>query len=97
MDFNPRAAVRDCYNAVIAVVVDEGGSPMPQTARIVRTNDTEFAQAFLNTIPAWRFTPAQKDGMPVKQLVELGEAAMTMRVRSDRGMNPPPPMRQRSC
>ena len=97
MDFNPRPPIKECYNAVVAVVVDERGSPMPATAKIIRTNDTEFAQAFLNTIPTWRFTPAEKDGMPVKQLVELGEAAMVRTVRSDRPMNSPPPMRQPSC
>lgn len=97
MDFNPRPPIKECYNAVIAVVVDERGSAVPATARIIRTNDTEFAQAFLSTVPAWRFTPAQKNGMPVKQVVELGQAAMTRVVRSDRPMNAPPPMRLPNC
>lgn len=97
MDFNPRPPIKQCYNVVIAVVVDERGSTVPATARIIRTNDTEFAQAFLNTVPEWRFTPAQKDGMPVKQVVELGQSAMTRQARSDRPMNPPPPTRLPNC
>jgi hypothetical protein len=96
MDFNPRA-IRDCNSVVVAVVVDERGAPVPATAKVIRTNDSEFAQAFLNTIPAWQFTPAQKDGMPVKQVVELRQSVMTRAVRSDRPMAPPAPSRQPSC
>lgn len=97
MDFNPRPPIKECYSAVVAVVIDERGSPVPATAKVIRTNDADFAQAFLNAIPAWRFTSAQKDGMPVKQVVELGEAAMMRTVRSDRPMNSPPSVRQPHC
>lgn len=91
LDFQPTPPIRNCYSAMIAVVVDERGSPLPATARIVRTSDSQFAHAILNAIPSWRFTPAQKDGMPVKQIVELEQAAVMTVVRSDRPTRPPPP------
>lgn len=90
MEFDPRPPVKDCYSAVIAVVVDERGSTVPETAKVIRSTDPEFGLAFLNSLPEWRFTPALKDGMPVKQVVEIGRAAMPRVVRSDRPMNPPP-------
>jgi hypothetical protein len=90
MDFEPRPPMRDCYSAAVAVVVDERGSTVPATAKVIRTTDPEFAVALLNAIPTWRFAPAQKDGMPVKQVVEIGRVAMPRVVRSDRPMTPPP-------
>jgi hypothetical protein len=96
MDFNPRS-IKACYNVVVVVVIDERGAPVPATAKVVRTNDSEFAQAFLSTLPAWDFTPAEKDGMPVMQVVEIGQAAMTRVVRSDRPTRPPVPTRQPNC
>ena len=89
-DFSPRPPLRDCCSVVVAVVIDERGIPLPATARVVRSNDSQFRQAVLNTIPAWRFTPAEKDGLPVKQVVEIGQAVVTRVVRSDRPMSPPP-------
>lgn len=88
-DFSPRPPVRDCFMAVVEVVVDERGSAVPATARVVRSNDAQFAQAFLNTIPAYRFTPAQKDGLPVKQVIQIGRSAAVRVVSSDRPMAPP--------
>ena len=88
-EFSPRPPVRECYNVVVAVVIDERGMPVPATARVVRSNDSHFTQAVLNTIPAWRFTPAEKDGLPVKQVVEIGLMVATRVVRSDRPMSPP--------
>lgn len=88
-DFSPRPPVRECYGVVVAVVIDERGMPVPATARVVRSNDSQFTQAVLNTIPAWRFTPAEKDGLPVKQVVEIGQTVVTRVVRSDRPMSPP--------
>ena len=89
MDFTPRPPVRDCYTVAVAVVVDERGVPVPTTVRVVRSNDSQFAQAFVNTLPSWRFTPAVKDGLPVKQLVEIGQTAGVRTVRSGRPMMPP--------
>src|SRR5688500_1078353 len=89
-DFTPRPPVRDCYSVAVAVVIDERGMPVPATARVVRRNDSHFAHAVLNTIPAWRFAPAEKDGLPVKQVVQIGQVVMARVVRSDRPMAPPP-------
>jgi hypothetical protein len=97
MDFGPRPPFKECYNAVVAVVIDERGSTVPASARIVRTNDTEFAQAFLNTIPGWRFTPAQKDGLPVKQVVQIGQGLMVRVTSGSRPMGPPSPTRSPRC
>ena len=76
-DFSPAPPSRECYSVTIAMVVDENGLPVAETARVVRSTDTQFAQAVLNTVPDWRFTPARKDGIAVKQVVEIDKAVMT--------------------
>lgn len=95
--FSPRAPHKECYSVVVTVVVDESGSTVPETARVARTNDTEFARSVLDVLPSWRYTPAQKEGMRVKQVVEIRETVAVRVVRSDRPMRSPPPTRPPSC
>jgi hypothetical protein len=51
----------------------------PQTARIVETNSSEFAAAVLASLPNWKYEPARKDGLSVRQIVpERRIAAVTV-------------------
>lgn len=72
--------IKDCYMAVVGFVVDEQGIPQPQTARIIRTNDPSFAGAILDALPSWRYSPAVKDGQPVRQWLEYRNSAAVIRV-----------------
>jgi hypothetical protein len=59
-------------NAILAVVVDQNGSPA--VMNIFKANDQAFTMAALNAMSQWKFKPAMKDGKPVPYLsyIELG-------------------------
>jgi hypothetical protein len=67
-DFSP-SGDRSCYSATVQFVVDSTGTPERGTARVVSSNSTEFADALLRVVPQWRYRPARKDGVPVRQIV----------------------------
>jgi hypothetical protein len=80
----PPAAARNtgtiCYDGDLEFVVDERGLPEVETARVVRATDPETGNAVLQSLPQWRFEPAQKGGVPVRQIVRERHivAAMTV-------------------
>ena len=65
-----------CLSAIVEVVVDSTGRPVPATARVVRSTDPTYAAAVLNSLAEMRYQPARKDGQPVAQLVTYGSAMM---------------------
>lgn len=67
-----------CFRVILIFVVDENGSPMPETVSVVRTTDAAFAEAMVSAVPTWRYTPASKGGVPVKQLVESDHAVQAV-------------------
>jgi hypothetical protein len=71
----PLAGRHRCSRASVDVVVDSTGRPIPETARIVRSTDPNFALAILQSLESARFEPAIKDGQPVAQLVRIESAA----------------------
>jgi len=78
-----------CYSADLEFVVDSTGRPETATARLVRTNNQDFAQAVLETIGVWRYEPALRDGTPVRQIVTTHQAASMMVVVAPAGSGPP--------
>src|SRR5262245_12433747 len=58
-----------CVRATIEFVVDSNGAPLVPTARIVKTNDTSYAQFVIRGLSSLKFTPARKDDKTVAQLV----------------------------
>lgn len=88
-----------CYTAEVEFVVNEGGSPETNTARIVHTNDQTFAQAFLTAIATWRYRPAVKAGHPVRQIVDERRSVQTAVVIVPMGSLPParPPSARPDC
>ena len=90
-DFQPeRGGAGDaCYSAEVEFVVNEAGSPEMKTAKVVRTNDQTFAQAFLTAVGTWRYRPAVKDGHPVRQIVDEQRKVQTATVMVRAGSGPP--------
>jgi len=78
-----------CYSADLEFVVDSTGRPETSTARVVRANDSNYAQAVLATVPSWRYEPASRDGMPVRQIVTSHQAAAQVVVSAPAGSPPP--------
>jgi hypothetical protein len=92
--YTPPAGQR-CIRAVIDVVVNANGLPVPATARVVRATDAAFASAVLATLSAYRYRPAEKDGLPVAQLVRVDHALQTVVVPA--AMRGAPRPRSPSC
>jgi len=95
--FEPRIPLSEltdqCYRAAIEFVVDTTGAPELATARVVRTNHPEFADAVLATLPRWRYRPARKDGVAVRQIVREERALAIRLVVRGQGVPPTPPPR----
>lgn len=92
MDFRPTGPTQPCYRAIVQMVVDENGEPMPGTARIVRTTNADFGQATMNSALMARYHPARKGGTAVRQVVSF-EQGMVVQVRISG--EPSPPVRPR--
>ena len=60
-----------CYRAIIDVVIDEDGDPLMESAQVVRATNTDFANAVLKALGQARYSPAMKDGKPVRQLTQF--------------------------
>ena len=58
-----------CGRAIVELVVDSAGVPVPGTARLVRSNDASFGSAVLASSDLLRYIPAKKDGKTVAQVV----------------------------
>jgi len=102
-DWRPSAAAprNGCYFAELEFVVDAAGKPERGTASIVRTNDPTFADAWLATVPSWRFEPAVRGGTPVRQIVDSRKTVMTSVVVVPAGApvpsRPTPNVHQPTC
>lgn len=55
---------------LIQFVVNEQGNVLRESVRTLKASHPEFEQSVLAALPQMRFTPAQKDGQPVPQLVQ---------------------------
>lgn len=82
-DFRPSEIPRSgkqCFSAQIEFVVDMEGMPEASTARLVRTNNPQYGEAVLAIVQRLRYSPASKDGVPVRQIVQhrsMGAIAVT--------------------
>jgi hypothetical protein len=63
-----------CVHAVIDVVVDASGRPIPSSVKTVRSNDHAYLQALIASLDARRYEPAQRDGRNVPQIVRIDVA-----------------------
>jgi hypothetical protein len=100
-NFRPDAAHISCYFADLEFVVDTIGRPETETARVLRSNDERFGLAELQTLSAWRYEPALREGKKVRQIVDSHQTVSVMVAVVPAGSPPPsrPPSSQRppSC
>jgi len=80
-----------CYAVELEFVVNTHGAPEVGTARIVRTTDQSFADAWIKTLSSWKYEPALRGGKPVRQIVDEHRSAATETVVVPRGSTPMPP------
>jgi hypothetical protein len=84
-----------CFSVELEFVVGEHGAPELGTARVERSNDPRFADAWLKTLATWRYEPAVRAGKPVRQIVDERRTAATQVVIVAKGSPPPTPPRER--
>jgi hypothetical protein len=82
-----------CHSVDLEFVVDTRGVPEGGTARVVRTNDPEFADAWLKVVPALKYDPAMVGTTPVRQIVNEHFTAVsgTVVVKMGSGLPSSPP------
>ena len=83
-----------CAIAVIAFVVDTTGVPDTTMAWVLQTDTPEYASRLVRSLREWRYTPAQHQGVPVRQVVRERRAIENDRLPftvRERGAPPPPP------
>jgi hypothetical protein len=86
-----RSSGSKCYSVELEFVVNTHGVPEVGTARIVRTTDQAFADAWIKTLSSWKYEPDLRGGKPVRQIVEDHRSAATEVVVAPRGSPPTPP------
>lgn len=75
VDYRPAIVARSpsqadmCYIAEVEFVVDTEGVPERPTIRLIRATDPAYGNAVLGTVSKWRYAPALKEDLPVRQLV----------------------------
>lgn len=90
LDYRPTAVTRSgrqCEAAVVRFVVDRAGVPEVATARVLSATDAALGDAVLASLPHWRYRPAEKDGVPVRQVVQ--ERRTLSIAISPQGQTPP--------
>ena len=77
MSSRSRSPSSSCSSAEVEFVVDEEGRVITESARVIRSTDAAYGESVLRALPALRFTPARKEGRPVRQLMRHGRAIGT--------------------
>lgn len=98
-DFHPTTPRSACYSADLAFVVDSTGKPEASTAQVVHANDNAFGESVLATVFSWRYQPAIRNGVPVRQIVTTHQTVATSVVIVPKGSAPPsgPPPNAPRC
>jgi hypothetical protein len=58
-----------CVNVELEFVVDSAGLVVDSTALVLSSNDTDFALVIRRSLKRWRYEPATKNGIAVRQVV----------------------------
>ena len=97
MDFQApeTGEAQSCFSAELEFVVDTTGRPEVQTMKIVRTNNLPYAQWAMSAISQWRYSPAQLNGVPVRQIVHEKPMHTRQIVYARAGERPRPPRPKR--
>ncbi|MEO7458354.1 MAG: hypothetical protein ABIY52_18995 [Gemmatimonadaceae bacterium] len=89
-DFTPSARGNGCYSAEFEFVVNTNGVIDLATARLLRTNNQQLADATLSMLPRLRYEPATIDGKPVAQITTMKQELITKTVVAAPGQRPNP-------
>jgi hypothetical protein len=85
----PGARMPACTSVELEFVVGDDGVVEGKTVHVLRTTNTEYAEAVMAVVPSWRYQPAMKDGTPVRQIVNDKATLQTQVVVSQKGSPPP--------
>lgn len=97
LQYTKSGSAQSCFRATVRGVVDTTGKLILSTVKTVRTNDEGFLQALIQSLEARRYSPAERAGQRVPQIVEV-DAAMQALLRTVRmGTSPPATPRRPSC
>lgn len=91
-DYRPTPGRATCYSVDLEFVVSPSGLPETRTARVVRTNDQGWAESVMSTLSSWKYEPAIRESVPVRQIVTEHKAMQVM-VAVVRAGSPPPSVR----
>jgi TonB family protein len=58
-------------SVLVQFVIDTNGVAEMNTLKILKASDERFADAVIDVLPSYRFTPAESDGHKVRQYVSL--------------------------
>lgn len=100
IDWTPPASeLRDgsCFRADYQFVVDTLGIPDLRTIRDVGATNSGFQQAARDAIPRLRYSPALRNGAPVRQLVSYTQSAAIRRIITSSPAGSPPSTRPPRC
>jgi hypothetical protein len=103
LNYTPPAGLRPqrgvtCYTAEVQFVVGVDGRPEEGSARLVRSTESALGQSLMQSLPDWRYSPATRDGAPVRQIVrESRGVAVAVMVTSTSQGAPPRPTVPPSC
>ncbi len=90
-----------CVYAELEFAVDEEGRPITASARAKKGNSRGFTRLTLSTLSDWRYMPATKGGVPVRQVVKARIARENDKLLTVTLMRPgdrvPPPGPQPPC
>ena len=87
-DFHAPQKNGGCYMAEMEYVVNEKGAIEMATARVVRTNNQDYADAVASTLPQLRFEPGKINEVPVRQIVTDKQQWITMTMVVPAGTSP---------
>src|SRR5437660_9939742 len=60
-----------CLTVTLQFIVDTTGTPEPATLKLISTTNSAYADAIRRMVPAWRFQPARKNGVAVRQILQF--------------------------
>ena len=78
-----------CFTAEYEFVVTSTGLVDVATARLVKTNNQQFADAMKSMLPRLKYEPAKRDGVAVSQITTYKDGGQVMTVVVPAGSPPP--------
>ena len=95
---SPGASIPSCLKAVVDAVIDENGQVIVPSIRLVSTTDRLFSEAVIEEVRMAKYEAAQKEGVPVRQVLRLEHGGVVFQRVSIGAVNgAPTPMQRNPC